>query len=83
VRATFYEQFQQAWAAVDTPTTDAAGVDIALPQPLIRAIERGARQRRNAERVGSLFNVVARQPWVRPMRRAVKRALAPLMATRL
>ena len=82
-RASFYENFQQAWAAVDTPTTEPAGVDIAVPPALIRAIDRGARQRRNAERVGSLFNVVVRQPWVRPMAHAVKRALAPILATRL
>lgn len=82
-RASFYEQFQQAWTAVDTPTTDSASVDFAVPQALIRAMERGARQRRNAERVGSLLNAVARQPLVRPMARAVKRALAPLMAARL
>ncbi|HET7374663.1 MAG TPA: hypothetical protein VFJ20_14845 [Gemmatimonadaceae bacterium] len=82
-RASFYENFQQAWAAIDTPTTESAGVDIAVPSALLRAIERGARQRRNAERVGSLLHVVARQPWVRPMTHVVKRALAPLMAGRL
>jgi hypothetical protein len=82
-RASFYEQFRQAWTDIDTPKTDIAGVDIAVPQALIRAMERAARQRRNAERVGSLLNAVARQPLVRPMARAVKRALAPLMATRL
>jgi hypothetical protein len=82
-RASFYERFQQAWTAVDTPTTDSAGVDVAFPATLIRAIERGARQRRNAERVVSLVNAVVRQPLVRPMARAVKRALAPIMAARL
>ncbi|HEU4616105.1 MAG TPA: hypothetical protein VFS15_28605, partial [Kofleriaceae bacterium] len=81
-RAAFYEQFEQAWATVDTPTPDSSSIDIALPSALIRAIERGARQRRNAERASSLINVVLRQPWVRPMTRAVKRALAPLMAVR-
>ena len=82
-RAAFYENFLQAWAAIDTPASESAGVDIAVPPALIRAIERGARQRRNAERVGSLLTAVARQAWVRPMARAVKRTLAPLMAARL
>lgn len=82
-RAVFYEQFQRAWAAVDTATPDTEGVDIAPSPALIRAIERGARQRRNAERVGSLVRAVVRQPWARPMTHVVKRALAPLIAARL
>jgi hypothetical protein len=82
-RASFYEQFQRAWTAIDTPTSDTAVVDIDVPQALVRAMERGAKQRRNAERVGSLLNAVVRQPLVRPVARAVKRALAPLMAARL
>jgi hypothetical protein len=82
-RASFYERFQNAWIAVDASAADSAGVDFAVPPSLIRAMERGARQRRTAERVGSLLNAVARQPLVRPMARAVKRALAPLMAARL
>jgi hypothetical protein len=82
-RAVFHERFQNAWVAVDTPAGEGASVELQIPGTLTRAIDRAAKQRRNAERVGALVNVVARQTWVRPVTRAVKRALAPIMAARL
>lgn len=81
-RATFYASFVDAWSAVDTPTDGAAGVDVTIPASIVHAIDRAERQRRMAERMGSLLDVVARQRWLRPMKRVVKHALAPLVAAR-
>ncbi len=82
-RATFYERFVEAWAAVDTPTDDAASVDLTIPASIVHSIDRAERQRRMAERMGSLLDVVARQRWMRPVTRVVKHALAPHIAARL
>ncbi len=82
-RATFYETFVDAWTAIDTPADDAAGVDVTIPPAIVRSIDRTERQRRTAERIGSLLDAVARQRWMRPMTRVVKHALAPIMAARL
>ena len=68
---------------VDTPASEGASVELRIPATLTRAIDRAARQRRNEKRVESLVNVVARQAWVKPLTRAVKRAWAPIMAARL
>jgi hypothetical protein len=81
-RAAFYERFVEAWAAVDTPV-DGASIDATIPQSIVRSIDRAERQRRMAERMGSLLDVVARQRWMRPMTRAAKHALAPILAARL
>ncbi len=81
-RARFYESFADAWAAIDTPTDDAAGIDVTVPASIVRSIDRAERQRRMAERMGSLLDVVARQRWMRPMTRVVKHALAPIIAAR-
>ena len=83
MRALFYERFQQAWTDVDTPASDDESVELAVPDELARAIEHAERHRRNTERVSSLVNVVARQPWVRPVTRVVKRVLEPLIAAKL
>jgi hypothetical protein len=83
MRALFYERFQQAWTDVDTPASDDESVELAVPDELARAIEHAERHRRNTERVSSLVNVVARQPWVRPVTRVVKRVLEPLIAAQL
>lgn len=83
VRAGFYARFANAWAAVDTPMGDAPSAELHLPDRLIRAVERGEQRRRNAERLSAFVNVVARQPWMQPVTRAVKRALAPIMTARL
>jgi hypothetical protein len=78
----FYARFEDAWRAVDT--ADSAGsIEFDVPHGLRRAIETGARHRRRAERVGALVGVIARQTWVRPMTRLVKRGLASVASTRL
>jgi len=82
-RATFYERFADAWRAIDTPTEDTASIDVTVPNSIVRAIDRAERQRRMAARMGSLLDAVARQRWMRPMTRAVKHALAPIVAARL
>ncbi|HEY9228859.1 MAG TPA: hypothetical protein VIP11_19560 [Gemmatimonadaceae bacterium] len=74
----FYNNFQNAWEIVDRATHTEGAVELQTPRALVRAIDRAERQRRTAERVGALVHVVARQRWVRPMTRAVKRALAPV-----
>lgn len=81
-RAKFHARFQAAWAAVDTGVTDDS-IALELPPSLAQRLERSARQRRQAERVGSLVNAVVRQRWIRPMTRAVKRAIAPILAARM
>jgi hypothetical protein len=78
----FYEKFEDAWRAVDTPGS-AGSVEFDIPHGLRRAIETLARQRRRAERVGALVGVIARQTWVRPVTRLVKRGLASVASTRL
>jgi len=80
-RATFYARFLDAWSSIDVPSDDA--VDAAIPSALVRSIDRAERQRRAAERLGSLLEVLARPRWVRPIARAVKHALAPLLPARL
>ena len=82
-RATFYERFAEAWTSIDTPADDADGIDVTIPASIVRSIDRSERQRRMAERMGSLLDVVARQRWMRPMTRVVKHALAPLIPARL
>ena len=78
----FYEKFEDAWRAVDT--ADAAGsVEFDVPRGLRRAIEAEARRRRQAELVGAFVGVIARQAWVRPMTRLLKRGLASVASTRL
>jgi len=80
--AAFYPKFEEAWRAVDT--TDSTGsVEFDAPPALRRAIEIAARQRRRAERVGALVDVIARQPWARPVTRLLKRGLASVASTRL
>jgi len=79
-RAGFYEQFRDAWAAIDTPSDGA--IDAKTPTALIRTIDRTEKRRKRTERVESLLNVVARQSWLRPMTRAVKNALAPILGGR-
>ena len=80
--AAFYPKFEEAWRAVDT--TDSTGsVEFDAPRALRRTIETAARQRRRAERVGALVDVIARQPWARPMTRLLKRGLASVASTRL
>ena len=80
VRAAFFEQFRDAWAAIDTPSD--AAIDATTPTTLVRAIDRTERRRKRAERMDSLLKVVMRPRWVRPMTRAVKSALAPILAVR-
>jgi hypothetical protein len=80
VRAAFYEQFRDAWIAIDTPSDGA--IDATTPTTLVRAIDRTERRRRRTERMESLLNVVARQRWMRPMTRVVKNVLAPIFAAR-
>ena len=80
--AAFYPKFEEAWRTVDT--ADSAGsVEFDVPRALRRSIETVARQRRRAERVGALVDVIARQPWARPMTRLLKRGLASVASTRL
>jgi hypothetical protein len=78
----FFQNFQDAWRAIDTPDSGDS-VALALPRALATAIERESRQRRRSQRLGSLVNVVARQPWVRPVSRLVKRGLASVAGVRL
>ncbi len=78
----FYEKFEDAWRAVDTADA-AGGVEFAVPRGLRRAIEAEARRRRQAELVGAFVGVIARQAWVRPMTRLLKRGLASVASTRL
>jgi hypothetical protein len=78
----FYEKFEAAWRAVDTADS-AESVEFHVPHTLRRAIEAGARQRRRAEQVGVVMGLIARQPWVRPVTRLVKRGLASVASTRL
>lgn len=77
----FFQNFQAAWQAIDTESV--GSVEFRLPSELRGAIETEARQRRRAERVASLVNVIARQAWVRPVTRLVKRGLATVASTRL
>jgi hypothetical protein len=78
----FYEKFEAAWRAVDTAaSTESVGFDV--PRALRRAIEAGARQRRRAEQVGAVMGVIARQAWVQPVTRLVKRGLASVVSARL
>jgi hypothetical protein len=79
----FYAGFQDAWEVIDTAADGAAAVELPLPRGLRRAIERGVRQRRRAARAGAIVDALARQRWVRPMTRSVKRALARVAAARL
>ncbi len=78
----FYEKFEDAWRSVNT--ADSAGsVEFDLPRELRRAIEAGAKRRRQAELVGAFVGAIARQAWVRPMTRLLKRGLASVASTRL
>ena len=79
---TFYENFEAAWRAADTATSGES-VEFDVPRALRRAIETGARQRRRAERVGAVMGAIARQAWVRPVTKLVKRGLASVATTRL
>jgi hypothetical protein len=78
----FYENFEAAWRAIDTASSTES-VEFDVPRALRRAIETGARQRRRAEQVGAVMGVIARQAWVRPVTRLVKRGLASVASTRL
>lgn len=82
-RAAFYEAFQAAWAAVDSPAIDAYDVPLEVPETLQRAVADGLKRRRSAERVNAVVNAVVRQAWVRPVSRVVKRVLEPLMVARM
>jgi hypothetical protein len=79
----FYRDFEAAWEAVDSAVDGADTVEFHAPPALLRAIDSAARKRRSVDRVSAAINVVARQPWVRPMTRTLKRALAAVVATRL
>ena len=78
----FYEKFEDAWRAVDTADA-AGGVEFDVPRGLRRTIEAEAKRRRQAELVGAFVGVIARQAWVRPMTRLLKRGLASVASTRL
>jgi len=78
----FYARFQEAWAAIDSP--DGAGaVELRTPERLRQAIERAVRQRRRDARLGAFVDAIARQRWLRPVTRPVKRALARVAGARL
>jgi hypothetical protein len=78
----FYQNFEAAWRAVDTADSD-DNVEFGVPSALRRAVETGVRQRRRAEQIGSVVGAIARQAWVRPVTRFVKRGLASLASARL
>ena len=78
----FYENFEAAWRAVDSADSGDS-VEFGVPRTLRRAIETGVRQRRRAEHIGSVMGAIARQPWVRPVTRFVKRGLASVASARL
>ena len=82
-RVAFHSKFQAAWMAVDSSAGENESVSLDLPPTLAKALVRSAKQRRTADRIGSLLHAVARQPWVRPVTHAVKRALAPILAAGL
>ena len=79
----FYEKFEDAWRAVDSAADPATGVALNVPPALRRTLENAASRQRRIRQVGALVNVIARQAWVRPMTRLMKRGLARVAATRL
>lgn len=79
----FFRNFQEAWEAIDVAPQCYESVELRAPSALLRDIERAARQRRRADRLGSLVHLVAKQEWVRPITRAAKRALASVAGARL
>jgi hypothetical protein len=79
-RAMFFDEFRNAWAAVDTPASDGESVALEIPDALRRAIERSEKQRRKAARLSSILNVVERQRGGYRMTNAVKRGLTPILA---
>ena len=81
--ANFYATFTDAWRAVDSAADPAASVELNAPRALLEALEDESRHERRRRRTASLVNVVARQPWVRPVTRLVKRGLASVAAARL
>jgi hypothetical protein len=81
-RAAFHARFQAAWAAVDTDA-DEATIAMDLPPALAKSLERSDKRRRHVQKVGALANAVIRQPWVQPLSRGVKRAIAAILATRM
>ena len=78
----FYARFREAWEAIDSP--DGAGaVELRIPDRLRQAIERAVRQRRRDARLGAFVDAIARQRWLRPVTRPVKRALTRVAGARL
>jgi hypothetical protein len=82
-RVEFHAKFQAAWMSVDTSAHDTDSVSLDLPLTLTKALDRSARRRRASDRIGSLVHAIAKQRWVQPVTRAVKRALAPILAAGL
>jgi len=74
--AAFYASFGAAWDALDDGGDGNPPVALSLPPALLRAAHDAERRRRRLARVDSALGVVARQPWVRPLTRAVKRGLS-------
>ena len=81
--AGFYENFTAAWTALDDGGDGTPAVALGLPPDLRRSVDDADRRRRRAGRVDSALGMVARQPWVRPLTRAVKRGLALAATVRL
>jgi len=79
----FYAGFSAAWEALDDGGDGGTTVELNLPPQLRRAIEDANRRQRRAKRLDFLLGVVARQPWVRPVTRTVKRGLALASVMRL
>jgi len=79
----FYTRFREAWEAIDGTADCAGAVELRAPPGLRRAVERTVRQRQRAARVGALVDAIARQQWLRPVTRPVKRAMARVAAARL
>ena len=74
--ARFYENFGAAWTALDDGGDGTPPVALTLAPALLRVAHAEERRRRRAARVDSALGAVARQPWVRPLARALKRGLA-------
>ena len=81
--ANFYANFTDAWRAVDTAADASASVELNAPRTLVEALDREAAHERRRRRAAALVHLVARQPWVRPVTRLLKRGLASVASARL
>jgi hypothetical protein len=79
-RVAFFEGLRNAWVAVDTLAGERESVALDVPDTLRRAIERAGKDRRNAERLSLLLDVVQRQRGGHRMTNAVRRGLTPILA---